>query len=316
MTTPLYRIPVSGGPPQPLFWTGAGASSAAIAPAKQRMVFVRTSRDTNIWQVSLDRLRRREPALQKLVSSSFRDVFPQYSPDGKRLSFHSNRGGSGQIWTSDADGSRAVQLTSMDPLATTGSARWSPDGEFISFDSNADGNFHVYVVPSGGGRVRALTTGSSQNYVAAWSHDGRLIYFASNRSGEKQVWRMPAAGGQPEQVTKHGGEAPDVSPDGKWLYFTKNDGAGGVWRMPLGGGDEARVIDSVFRYNFAIGKDGVFWVPGLAADSTSSIRFLDTTTGVATELIRIEKPVDLRLSRSRRTVVRSCSRSWTTRART
>ncbi|HXG72451.1 MAG TPA: DPP IV N-terminal domain-containing protein [Gemmatimonadaceae bacterium] len=91
------------------------------------------------------------------------------------------------------------------PLATTGSARWSPDGEFISFDSNADGNLHGYVVPSGGGRVRALTTGSSQNYVAAWSHDGRLIYFTSNRSGEKQVWRMPAAGGQPEQVTKHGG---------------------------------------------------------------------------------------------------------------
>ncbi|HXG72450.1 MAG TPA: hypothetical protein VNJ04_17745 [Gemmatimonadaceae bacterium] len=87
-----------------------------------------------------------------------------------------------------------------------------------------------------------------------------------------------------------------MSPDGKWLYFTKNDGAGGVWRMPIESGDEARVIDSVFRYNFAIGKDGVFWVPGLAADRTSSIRFLDTTTGVATELIRIEKPVDLGLS--------------------
>src|SRR5262249_3860138 len=152
---------------------------------------------------------------------------------------HSNRGASVQIWTADADGSRAVQLTSMDALATTGTPRWSPDGQWIAFDSNVGGNAHVYVIPAEGGRQRARTSGPSDNCVAAWSRDGQWIYFTSTRSGGHQIWRVPTAGGEPQQVTQHGGEAPTVSPDGQSLYFTKEDGAGGLWKMPIAGGNEA-----------------------------------------------------------------------------
>jgi len=293
---PLYRIPVAGGPAQPLTWSGPGSTFPAVAPQGHRLAFVRSYRDTNIWQVSLDLVGRGQPAMQRLASSSFREVAPDYSPDGKRLAFHSNRGGSVQVWTADADGARATQLTSMDQMATTGTPRWSPDGQYIAFDSNAGGSTHIYVIKADGGQPRALTTGSSNNFVASWSHDGRWIYFTSNRSGELQIWRAPSGGGAAVQITRKGGEAGAVSPDGQWLFFTRNGGADGIWKAPVDGGEETRVTDNVFRYNFAITPQGLYWVPAAAADLTSSVRFLNFATGATTEIVKIEKPVDLGLA--------------------
>jgi Tol biopolymer transport system component len=184
----------------------------------------------------------------------------------------------------------------MNPLATTGTPRWSPDGQSISFDSNADGNTHIYVIKADGGRPRALTSGASNNFVSSWSADGRWIYFTSNRSGEPQIWKVPVEGGPAAQVTRQGGEASDVSPDGKWLYFTKNGGVNGIWKMPIDGGEETRLIESVFRYNYAIARDGLYFVPPPGPDRTSSVRYLNFATGGTNELVKIEKPVDLGLA--------------------
>ncbi len=295
---PLFRISAASGVPQPLAWPGTWP---AVSRQGRRLAFVRSYRDTNIWQVTLDKpgsAQRaiNEPGIKKLASSSYREVFPQYSPDGKRLAFHSNRGGSVQIWTSDVDGSRASQLTSMDPSATTGTPRWSHDGQYIAFDSNAGGTTHIYVIKADGGQPRALSSGSSNNYVASWSHDGRWIYFTSNRSGQPQIWKVAFQGGTPEQITRNGGEASDVSPDGKWLYYTRNAGADGLWKMPIEGGEETRVIPNIYRYNYAITLQGIYYVPLPDAGRTSSVRYLNFATGASNEVVKIEKPVDLGLA--------------------
>jgi tricorn protease len=95
--SPLYRIRPGRGEPRVLPGIGPGAGMPAVAPRGSRMAFVRILRDTNIWQIPLDGVERGAPAIQKLASSTFREVAPRYSPDGKRLAFHSNRGGSVQI---------------------------------------------------------------------------------------------------------------------------------------------------------------------------------------------------------------------------
>jgi eukaryotic-like serine/threonine-protein kinase len=293
---PLYRISVATGEARPLAYTGSGANFPAIAPRGGRLAFARAVRDTNIWQVSLNKSRSGQPVLQKLAVSSFRELSPRYSPDGKRLAFHSNRTGSFQIWTSDANGARAVQLTSMDPAATAGAPHWSPDGQSIAFDSNAGGTYQIYVINAEGGRARALTTGPTNNFGANWSHDGRSIYFTSNRSGEMQIWKIPAAGGAPLQVTRNGGESPEVSPDGRWLYYIKRGGADGVWKTPIDGGGESRIISSVYRNNFAATAEGLYFAPAPETGGTSSVRFLNFVSGVTSEIVKIEKPVDLGLA--------------------
>ena len=200
---PLFRVPATGGEPVPLSWVGPGARGE-VSIRGGRMVFDRAARDTNLVRLDLrSAAAGGVPTVDRIAQSSFRDVAPQYSPDGTRLAFYSNRSGSVQIWTANADGTQPVQLTSMDPLSTTASPRWSPDGRDIAFDCNTGGAYQLYVVPSTGGKPRVVTSGTASNFGATWSRDGRWIYFSSVRDGN-DIWRVRPEGGDAERVTHVG----------------------------------------------------------------------------------------------------------------
>jgi len=61
------------------------------------------------------------------------DGSPAWSPDGRRIAFHSGRDGNMEIYVMDADGSKQTRLT--DHAAGDGSPAWSPDGSKIAFQS-------------------------------------------------------------------------------------------------------------------------------------------------------------------------------------
>jgi Tol biopolymer transport system component len=295
---PLYRVAVPDGVPAPMAWVGADAQSATISGAAKRLVYTRFVRDTNIWRIAVDSAETGAPVLEQLPSSSFRDVFPQYSPDGKRLVFYSNRSGSIQIWTSTADGNSTNQLTTMDPRATTGSPRWSPDGRRIVFDSNAGGRYQLYEVSADGGPARAIVTDASNNFTGAWSPDGKWLYFSSDRSGRLEVWRQPGGGGAAEQVSKNGGSSPTVSPDGAWVYFVKDDGAKGLWRMAISGGEESMMIDTTFRYAYVATPSAIYYMVRGVPNVPGVLRKLDLATRRTKDLLVLDKLPDLGLAMS------------------
>jgi Tol biopolymer transport system component len=293
---PLYRMPAAGGTPRPLGWTGAGAIGPAVGRGSGKLAFTRVVRDVNLYRVSLSGPGRAMADRQRLAPSSFREVFPQLSPDGRRLAFFSNRLGSIQIWTADADGSRAAPLTSLGATATTGTPRWSPDGTRISFDSTDSGTYQVYVVNADGGQPMMVTRGPSASFGATWSPDGRWIYFASNKSGRYEIWRVAPTGGEPEQLTREGAVSPDISPDGRWLYYLKETPARGLWRRPLEGGAEAMVTPELYRYNFALTAAGVYFVKALPGGATADVLYLDPATNATTVVLTMDRPPDLGLS--------------------
>jgi Tol biopolymer transport system component len=99
------------------------------------------------------------------------------------------------------------------------------------------------------------------------------------------------------RVTKSGCEAPSLSPDGQWLYFTKKEGVDGLWRMPVAGGPEARVVDSLYRYNYFVTSTGVYYAtrPN-AAGLGASVRYFDFATKKTTDITTIDAPIDLGLA--------------------
>ena len=128
----------------------------------------------------------------KLIASTRWDTGPQYSPDGSKIVFASERSGHNEVWLCNADNSNPVQLTSLE--STSGSPGWFPDGRRIVFDSSKEGDFDIYTTDITTLVPHRLTTESGDDLTPRVSHDSEWIYFASRRTGRFEVWRMRAEG--------------------------------------------------------------------------------------------------------------------------
>jgi Tol biopolymer transport system component len=291
----IYRMAMDGSSASRLIEAlGDGVANPSLSLSSGRLAYSRYVLNSNLWRLDLQ---SRGRAPEQLIASTTREAAPQYSPDGKRIVFYSNRTGTNQIWVSDADGTRAAQLTSMTGNIT-GTPRWSPDGRQISFDSNSGGDWQIYVMDADGGQPKALTSDKhNNNYASSWSRDGKWVYFTKSVDHE-QIWKVPPQGGEAVQVTRDGGSSPMESPDGRTLFFVKQvrGNRGALWRMPVAGGDATQVLPTVFRYNFAVTSGGVYYTPFPEGDRPASIEYLDFATGKVTAIHAMTKPVDLGLA--------------------
>jgi Tol biopolymer transport system component len=275
----LWRVALSGGTPERVAVTGQNAYSPAISRQGDRLVYNVSFLDSNIWRIDNSNAADHQASPTRLISSSRQDHSPQFSPDGKKIAFVSDRSGSDEIWLCERDGSHPVQLTFFDGTVS-GTPRWSPDGQQIVLDARPAGNADIYVVSAEGGKPRPVTLEPSHDVMASWSRDGRWLYFCSNRSGAYQIWKVPAAGGQAIQVTKRGGFEAFESPNGELLYYTKGRGPGGVWQIPVAGGEERQVpelFDAGYWRYWAIQDNGVYFVAPMAS-ARPAIKFFNFFT--------------------------------------
>ena len=114
----------------------------------------------------------------QLTSDIVMDRQPRWSPDGSRIAFYSDRGGSLEIWTVKPDGSQFEQVTdtgnAFDPV-------WSPDGSQLAYSYNVGGDTtHILDVgkpwKEQTPRVLARPAWEGDTFeVRSWSPDGKLL---------------------------------------------------------------------------------------------------------------------------------------------
>jgi len=269
----------------------SGISSPAISRKGDRLVYRRSISNVNIWRAPLTGPHF-ERIPQKLIASTRSEGAPQYSPDGSRIAFSSNRTGRQGIWISAADGSNAVELFTP-PEGIAGCPHWAPDGMRIAFDVTVGGRPAIYTIAARGGKPARLET-NMDGFIPSWSRDGAWIYFGSLKTGRVEVWKASEHGGPAQQVTSSGGFAAVESTDGKSLYYVKAY-TGGLWKAPVGGGEEAQVLPSVLNRGFCVADAGVYFVPE-SADGARAVQFLNFATGQVQVLVRIAQPFSYGLS--------------------
>jgi serine/threonine protein kinase/Tol biopolymer transport system component len=267
----LWRIPISGGEPEPVALAGQDAAGPAISHQGQVLAYVHSTYVVNIWRAGGPRARAQSGRALALVSGSRQQLDSSISPDGKRIAFGSDRSGMREIWLCNSDGSNPVQLTWFDaPLAT--SPRWSPDGRFIAFDYRPGEHARIFVISAEGGEPHPVTGGNWEDLMPNWSRDGKWIYFRSNRGGLWELWKAPSAGGPAVQVIRNDGFEAKEGKDGKWLYYSTLSGS--IWRVPVGGGNGTLVLNRKCRRYWDLTEQGICFID-LAAKPHPTINMYD-----------------------------------------
>ena len=198
------------------------------------------------------------------------DVQPRYSPDGKRVSFTSDRDGCDNIWIMDADGKNPKQIT-KEKERQTNNAVWSHDGQYIVArkhyrNTRSLGSGEMWMYHVGGGDGLQLTKRRNWEQDAGepcLSPDGRYLYYSEDVSpgGGFQynkdpngviyvIQRLDMQTGKTEQfINGQGGSVrPQVSPDGKTIAFVRRVRLKSVlYLYDVESGKERPVFDSLNR---------------------------------------------------------------------
>lgn len=281
----LRVLPATGGGVAEPVPYGEGGEAPTIA-APDRLVFVRWVRDENIWRLPLPDGGRAE----RFVYSTRRDIEPRCAPDGRHVTFTSDRSGSHQVWLCNVDGSDPRQLTSLGGTMTSG-ARLSPDGTRVVFLSSQDGQFELYLTSPDGRAPQRLTDNQAHDSAPSWSRDGSWLYFASNREDGFQIWKMaPEPGAPAVRVTRDGGYAALESPDGRTLYYARREEglSWAVWQMATAGGPPSMVIPRIASWgDFDVTAAGIYYLEGSQAGARVHLRrFADGSDPVLATLTK------------------------------
>jgi imidazolonepropionase-like amidohydrolase/Tol biopolymer transport system component len=146
------------------------------------------------------------------------DMQPRFSPDGRRLAFTSDRDGLWNVWTMDLEGGNAQQI-SRERQWFVNSPTWGPDGQYIFARRH-------FV------KERSLGAGEVWMYHSARAGGGLQVT-------ERNGWQKDA------------GE-PDVSPDGRFLYYSRDVTPGQTFEYNK---DPNGLIYAIMRRDLTTGRE-------------------------------------------------------------
>jgi TolB protein len=116
------------------------------------------------------------------------EISPTFSPDGSRIAYVSDQGGSAGIYITSASGGGGARVS---PGGKSTDPSWSPKGDKIAFVARER---DVCVIGPEGSGYTQLTGGQGLNRHPSFSPDGRMIVFHSTRGGRSQLFVMAANG--------------------------------------------------------------------------------------------------------------------------
>ena len=236
----------------------------------------------------------------RLIGDPSMELQPRYSPDGKWISFTSDRAGGDNIWIINRESGDLKQV-SKESFRLLNNAVWTPDSQYLiarkhftSTRSLGAGEMWMYHISGGSGLQLTKRKNDQQDAgEPEISPDGRYLWFSEdvspgpifqyNKNPNTQIYVIRQldreTGDLRRLITGVGGSArPEVSPDGKNIAFVRRvrgKSALFLYNRETGGQDalfdglnqdqqEAWAVFGIYP-NFAWTHDGkalIFWAKG------------------------------------------------------
>jgi len=186
-----------------------------LSPDGDRVVVGIRKGKSDLWMLDLTR-----GTLTRLTFDG--DNFaPIWSPDGRWITFSSNREGPSNVWRVAADGSAEDEQLIVSPFEQVPGS-WSPDGQTLAFtEYHPDTGADIWVLSfSGDPTPRPAVRTPFNEYGPMFSPDGAWIAYTSDESGQNEVYVVSAEGtGRKWQVSTDGGAEPIWHRDGSTLFY-------------------------------------------------------------------------------------------------
>jgi len=163
-------------------------------------------RRMHLWVVNV----KSSEEKQITEGNDWNDSDPQWSPDGTRIAFVSNRSGkeyeenrNTDVWVISANGGSLRKISDHDEADSN--PCWSPDGKTIAFTGEIHDRDHpkIWLAPATGGAVSVLAANGLDLVPSGleWSHDGKSLYFEAGVKGEYQLFHIDLATKLIAQIT-------------------------------------------------------------------------------------------------------------------
>jgi serine/threonine-protein kinase len=241
----LVYLPGQAAAERRLVWVDRkGTEEALAAPPRNygpprlspdgRRIATRIGGDAWVYDISRDTLTR-------LTFEPSGSSFSAWTPDGNRVTFHGNRGGSSGLFWKLADGSGSEErIATSEHFLVPGS--WSPDGQLFAFtEANPVTRDDLWVLSMDGDRKAqpVLRTPFNEGRPK-FSPDGRWLAYISEESGRDEVYVQPYPG-----------------PGGKWQISTEG-GNEIVWarngELFYRNGDQMMAVETTTQPTFSAGR--------------------------------------------------------------
>jgi Tol biopolymer transport system component len=169
--------------------------------------------------------------ITNLTNNPAEDLDPDWSPDGTKLLFISDRDGPvGDLYTMEADGSSLTKIleSSLYRLYFIGESKWSPDGSRIALDCYFEAYTDLCLVNADGSELEVLLGRATSG---DWSPDGtEIVYFDGLNF---QIWIINPDTHQGRRLVSGSccddiPGSPAFSPDGRKVVYAEY---GDIWAV-------------------------------------------------------------------------------------
>jgi tricorn protease len=186
-------------------------------------------------------------------SQGVREMAPAWSPDGRWVSYLSDRSGEYEIYVRPSDGTGAERRVSMDGDVWRYPAVWSPDSRMLAY---GDKKQRLRIVDVANGKTTDVDHGTRNDITSYnWAPDSKWIAYAKLGANQfSEIWVYSLASNKTQRLS--GGMTSDTEPvfdpKGRYLYFLSNR--------------DFNLTFSAFEFNYLYTNPTRVYVGLLAAD--------------------------------------------------
>ena len=194
-----------------------------LSPDGTRVAVGSGDQETDLWVWDLSRT-----TLTRATSDPTLDLFPVWTPDGRRVLFSSERAGARNLFRQAADGTGAVERLSESPNQQNATAL-SPDGRLLIFTETTSktGEDVMQMTVDGTHPVTPLVQSPFAERNGVVSPDGRWLAYEANDSGQVEIFvrPFPEVNSGRWLVSTGGGTRPVWARSGQELFYASPTGA-------------------------------------------------------------------------------------------